>query len=80
MGVDSHNWLTNIRGKFAVGNFLLAATDTGVVRLESRNGGIVKVQEFPNTEPFVDASSHLYASSQGLYAVNHSKICLLKIA
>ncbi len=80
MGGDSHDWLTNIRGKFAVGNFLLAATDSGVVRLEPRNGGIAKVQEFPNTEPFVDVSSHLYASSQGLFAVNRNRIHLLKIS
>ncbi|WP_019499945.1 hypothetical protein [Pseudanabaena sp. PCC 6802] len=74
------SWLANIRGKFAAGNFLLAATDEGIVRLEPQGGKIVRVKEFPNTESFVDSSCHLYGSSQGLYVVNRSDIHLLKIA
>jgi H/ACA ribonucleoprotein complex subunit 3 len=74
------SWLANIRGKFAAGNFLLAATDEGIVRLEPQGGKIVKVKEFPSAESFVDAGCCLYGPAQGLYVVNRSDIHLLKIA
>jgi H/ACA ribonucleoprotein complex subunit 3 len=73
------SWLGTLRGKCAVRHFLLAATDDGIVRIEPNNGQIVKTKEFPDTEPFVDASCQLFASQQGLYVVNQRKIHLLKI-
>ena len=74
-----NNWLTSIHGHCAVNNFLLVATDEGIVRLEAHNGQILKIREFPDTEPFVDHSCYLYPSAQGLYVVTQQKITLLQI-
>ncbi|MGK7874452.1 MAG: hypothetical protein AB4426_14440 [Xenococcaceae cyanobacterium] len=73
------SWLSTIRGHCAANNFLLAATDEGIVRVESNNGQIVRTKKFPDTEPFVDASCQLFASSKGLYVVNQQQITLLQI-
>lgn len=67
-------------GHCAAGHFLLAATDDGILRVEPQNGKIVKTKEFPDTEPFVDASSQLFPGPQGLYVVNQHDIQLLQIA
>lgn len=72
-------WLSNMHGKFASVNFLLAPTDEGIVKLEPQGGKIVKVKEFPNTEPFVDANCQLFASQQGLYVVKQNEILKLVI-
>jgi len=78
---DAQNgdWLGTLRGKCAAGKFLFAPTDDGIVRLEAETGKIVKTREFPDTEPFVDTNSHLFASSQGIYTVQDREIILLKI-
>ena len=73
------SWLSEIRGKCAIGEFLLAATDKGIVRLETDLGKIVKTKEFPDTEPFVNAESHLFPGKDGLYAVDEKEIKLLKM-
>lgn len=74
------SWLGKLRGNCAVGNFLLAATDDGIVRLEPDQGKIVKTREFPDTESFVDSGCHLFAGKEGLYVVNRKEIKLLKIS
>lgn len=75
------DWLSGIRGKCASGNFLLAATDNGIVRLEAANGKITKTKEFPNTEPFVNAGSHIFLEPDGgLYVVSGHEISLLTIS
>ena len=74
-----NSWLATLHGKCAAANFLLAATDEGITRVEPNNGRIVKTKEFPDTEPFVDASSQLFASQSGLYVVNRQQIYLLRI-
>lgn len=74
------SWLGTIRGKCAAGNFLLTATDDGVVRVEPQNGSIVQTRTFPDTEPFVDSGSNLFAGPDGLYVVGRNEIQLLKIS
>ncbi|WP_239651337.1 hypothetical protein [Neosynechococcus sphagnicola] len=74
------SWLTTLQGKCAVDNFLLAATDQGIVRVELHQGQLTCTKEFPDTEPFVDSSSQLFATSQGLYIVNRRQIQFLKLA
>ena len=74
------SWLTNLYGKCAVGNFLLAATDEGIVRVEPQKGQIVITKEFPDTEPFVDSSCRLIAAPQGLYIIKPQEIYLLQIS
>ena len=73
------SWLSELRGKCAIGGFLLAATDNGIVRLEADSGKIIKTKEFPDTDPFVSAESRLFPSKDGLYAVDEKEIKLLKI-
>ena len=75
----SDSWLSSIRGKCAAGNFLLAATDEGIVRVEANGGSIIKTKEFPDTEPFVDSGCHLFTGKGGLYVVSRSKVMFLKI-
>lgn len=72
-------WLGNIRGKCAVGNFLFAPTDDGIIKIECQNGQITKIAEFPDTENFVNAESRLFAGADGLYVVDRQEIKLLKL-
>jgi hypothetical protein len=73
-------WLASIRGKCAASNFLFAATDDGLVRLEVGGSKVVKTREFPDTEPFVDAGCHLFAGRRGLYVVEPQRIQVLQIS
>lgn len=73
------SWLGTIRGKCPVGNFLLSATDNGIIRVEPDQGKITPTQEFPDTEPFVDTTTQLFPAPNGLYAVSGNEIYLLKI-
>lgn len=76
---DENNWLSTLRGKCVANNFLLAATDEGVVKVEIAGNKIVKTKDFPDTEPFVDSSNHLFLSQEGLYVVGQKEIKLIKI-
>jgi hypothetical protein len=73
------SWLGTLRGKCADGDFLLAATDDGIVRVEPAGGRLVKTRDFPDTEPFVDAGCRLLAGTGGLYVVDQSEIRLLTV-
>lgn len=66
-------------GKCAAGNFLLLATDDGIIRVESISGQIVKTKEFPDTEPWVDSQSQLFASSEGLLVIKNQEIIRLAL-
>ncbi|NIM59412.1 MAG: hypothetical protein GTO16_10785, partial [Candidatus Aminicenantes bacterium] len=76
---DDGSWLGTLRGKFASGDFLLAATDEGIVRVEIASGHIQKTKEFPDTEPFVNSGCHLFPGKDGLYVVDQQEIRLLSI-
>ncbi len=73
------SWLGKIRGKLAVGNFLLSPTDDGIVRVEPQNGLIVLTREFLDTESYVDAESFLLPGPDGIYIVKGKEIISLKI-
>jgi hypothetical protein len=73
-------WLAALRGKCAAGNFLLAATDEGLVRLEPSGGSILKTRVFSDTEPFVDGGSQLFAGRRGVYIVEPRRIQVLTMA
>lgn len=66
-------------GRCAAGNFLLVASDRGIVRVEPQNRHIVKTKEFPDTEPFVDETCQLFPGQDGLYVVKSHEINLLQI-
>lgn len=73
------SWLSTLRGKCAVGDFLFSASDEGIVRIENINRTPVVTKEFPDTEPFVSSESELFATNDGLYVVDLQEIKLLKI-
>jgi hypothetical protein len=79
-GGDDGSWLGALGGKCAVSGCLLAATDTGLVRVEPRGGSLVETRRFPDTEPFVDASTRLFAGPEGLFAVGEREIHRLRLA
>ncbi len=74
------SWLGTLRGKCAAGNFLLAATDEGLVRVEPDAGQIVETKRFPDAEPFMDTACHLFPGKEGLYVVSQNEIRLLQIS
>lgn len=76
---DDGSWLGTLRGKCAVSSFLLAATDTGLVRVETRNGSLVETRQFPDTEPFVTRASGLFAGPKALYVTSATTIHTLRI-
>lgn len=73
------SWLENIRGKCAASDFLLAATDNGIVRIKMDNDTLVVDRQFPDTEPFVDSDTLLLAASDGLYAVTGKEVLKISI-
>lgn len=73
------SWLGSLRGKCAAGNFLLAPTDEGVVRVVANNGALEVDREFRDTQRFVDAGSHIFAGNDGVYVVERSTIWRLTI-
>ncbi|KND51401.1 MAG: hypothetical protein ABA06_03775 [Parcubacteria bacterium C7867-001] len=68
------SWLGTLRGKCAAKGFLLSSTDDGVVRIESANGTVSVVKEFPATAEFVDAETKLLLGNRGLYAVQRGDV------
>jgi serine/threonine protein kinase len=74
------SWLSNIRGATAAGSVLLAPTDDGVVQVRCNGAQIVVAKEFPDTEPFVNSGSRLFAAADGLYVVGRRDIMKLKIS
>ncbi len=73
------SWLGTLPGRAAVGGVLFAATDAGIVRVEPRDGALVETRRFPDTEPFVTATTRLFAAEHGLYAVGEREIRILHI-
>jgi hypothetical protein len=74
------SWLGALHGRCAAGGFLLAPTDAGVVRVEPRAGALVETRSFPDTEPFVDQASRLFAGREGLFVAGAREIRILRIA
>lgn len=72
------DWLsTGIRGRFAAGSLLYVPTDEGIVRVDE---ALSVEKRFPDTEPFVDATSYLLAGDGGIYVVKSNEITLLRIS
>lgn len=73
------SWLGTLRGKCAAGNSLLCATDDGVARVDELSGALVQTRLFPDTAPYVDSATQLFAGRDGLYAVSDRTIYLLRL-
>lgn len=67
---ESVAWLHGVHGAVAVGALLFVPTDDGVVRVEREGTNVREVKKFPDTEPFVNASSRLYVGHGGIYVVD----------
>jgi len=76
-GDDS--WLGTLRGKCAASNFLLAATDEGIIRVEIDQDKIMEKERFPDTESFVHSGHHMFISKEGLYIIGSKEISTLTI-
>ncbi|MBI2054854.1 MAG: hypothetical protein HYT39_02015 [Candidatus Sungbacteria bacterium] len=76
---SANGWMSSIRGKCAIGEFLFAATDEGIVRIENVNGTIQKTRDFPDTEPFVDQHSYLFPDAKGIAVVGKRDITVLSM-
>ncbi|MFL5345085.1 MAG: hypothetical protein ACJ8AT_09835 [Hyalangium sp.] len=73
------SWLGSLRGKCAVGDVLFAGTDTGLTRVELRQGRLEAIREFPDAEPFVDADCRLLMTRNGLTVVRRQDITGLRM-
>jgi serine/threonine protein kinase len=77
---EEDSWLAGrIRGNFASGSSMFVALDSGIVRIDAESGRLHVSQTFPDTEPFVSATSQLLAGDGGIYVINSKEIVLLKI-
>jgi hypothetical protein len=77
---DDDHWLNqSIRGHFASGSSLFAATDSGIVKIGLDLEEVIVVQTFPDTESFVDSHSQLLPGNGGIHVVSSQEIAFLKI-
>jgi len=77
---DDDSWLAaGIRGHFAGGDSLFAATDDGIVRVQLDGSLMRAAQTFPDTKPFVSSYHQLLPGPGGIYAVRPQDITLLTI-
>jgi serine/threonine protein kinase len=76
---DNSRMLESIRGKTLGGNKILTTTDDGLLLLSTDNGQIEEQKLFSDTEPFVDGSSEIFTSPDGVFVVNNHDIKLLRI-
>lgn len=72
-------WLSAIRGKTVFNDFLLSATDNGIVQLKLESGNIVVKNAYPDTAEYVNDESIIHLSNQGVYVVDNKEITLLQL-
>lgn len=77
--LDPDSWFANILGMCAIGPYLFAPTDNGIVRVECRGGQISVTKEFEATEAFINQESQLLPGKGGIYVVDTHEITLLKM-
>jgi hypothetical protein len=78
-GAGDGSWLGTLRGKCATQGVLLAATDSGIARIEVEAGQLQLTREFPDTEPFVDSHCQLLVGREGLFVVGRRDIAALRM-
>jgi H/ACA ribonucleoprotein complex subunit 3 len=76
---DDGSWLGTLRGKCAVGDFLLVATDDGIVRVKASGGNLAVEKEFPDSARFVHTNRHLFLDKTGIIVVGSHEIWRLTI-
>jgi hypothetical protein len=76
-------WLLAGAGATALGPYLFAPTDAGIVRVEAQGNALRPTRSFPDTEPFVSAGDRLIAApagAGGLYVVKPDRILRLTLS
>jgi hypothetical protein len=71
------SWLGTLRGKCATRGVLLAATDSGLARIEVQGGDLTETRHFPDAAPFVDSECQLLAGKEGLMVVGARTVTTL---
>jgi hypothetical protein len=74
------SWLGTLRGKCGTRGLLLAATDSGIARVEVDGGQLRATRHFPDTEPFVDSESQLLVGRDGLFVVGKRAVAALRMS
>lgn len=65
---DDHlDWSQAAAGATAIGSVLFVPTDDGLRRVEIDGGHLATTRHFPDAEPFLDATSRLWATRDGIY-------------
>lgn len=77
---ENEEWFESLRGKAAVGNYLFATTDEGIVRVECTGGTVAVTRTFPDSEPFVDSNCQLFPGSNCLHVVTKNEIRSLQMS
>jgi hypothetical protein len=73
------SWLGAIHALVPVGTLVFAATDAGIVRVETDGSRLVATRTFPETEPFVHAGCRLLPAPEGLYVIDRDEVRLLRM-
>jgi hypothetical protein len=76
---DEALWAGHLTGKLAAGGMLFSATDWGLERVEVDGSALTATRSFPDTEPFLDATSRLLTAPTGLAVVGESTVATLRL-
>jgi hypothetical protein len=78
---DAGAWLQAGAGATALGPYLFAPTDAGIVRVEAQGTALRASRSFPDTEPLVSSGDRLLSSlTGGLYLVKPDRILRLTLS
>jgi len=72
-------WLSHIKGKSAVGNYLFCPTDEGIMRVGVTSTGQLETKLFVDTEKYVNEQSSLLVSPMGIYVIKRNNILLISM-
>lgn len=73
------SWLGEIQGGYALGSILLVPTDEGIYQIQAQEEKLLVTKEFPDTARFVDTSSQLFPSGDGVFVKSSKEIWKLTI-
>ncbi len=77
--ISEEIWLSHIKGKSAVGNYLFCPTNDGIARISIDANGNIETKVFVDTENYVNEQSSLLVSPMGIYVIKRNKILLVSM-
>jgi len=84
--IENKSWLSHIKGKSAIGNYLFCPTDDGIMRISidpaiagQAPNGQLETKVFVDTENYVNEQSSLLVSPMGIYVIKRNKILLVSM-